>query len=445
VQNNNRRSILKPKLVVLSADALVYDDLEYLKTLPNFKKYLAGGAEIKSVRSIYPTVTYPVHASISSGTYPEYHKVISNYEFRPGTLKLPWHWFHTSMQAEDIFDAAKKAGLTSAAIYWPLSAEHPSIDYLIGEYWIQDEKDTVHEAFARIGTSDEMMKIIDKNNDGLLCQQHPSQDNFIIDCACDIIDKYYPDVIFIHPANIDGYRHQFGLFNEKVIRGVEETDEFIGRIFNALERKGPPEDIAFFLISDHGQIDIKRIININVIFAENGFIRYDDNGIRSWDVYSLSNGASALIFLKDPKDGTVYEKTHALLKRLCEEGIYGIGRVFTEPEIRDLEHLGGDFSFVLETDGYTAFGDDWKRPLVKKFDHTDYRYGSATHGYLPDKGPQPVLLARGKGIRNGVVLEKASVIDEAPTFAKLLGLALPGAEGTCITEILQPIPAIGGS
>jgi predicted AlkP superfamily pyrophosphatase or phosphodiesterase len=73
-----------PKLVVFSADSLVGEDLGYLKTLPNFKKYLSGGAEIKSVRTIYPTLTYPAHATISSGAYPDTHGVVSNYKLRPG-------------------------------------------------------------------------------------------------------------------------------------------------------------------------------------------------------------------------------------------------------------------------------------------------------------------------------------------------------------------------
>jgi predicted AlkP superfamily pyrophosphatase or phosphodiesterase len=349
------------------------------------------------------------------------------------------------MKGEDIFDAAKKAGLSTAAVYWPVSGNHPSIDYLINEYWTQDERDTVSAAFSRIGTGGRMMEIIEKNKEGLVCQQHPSQDNFIISCACDIIDRYDPDVLFIHPANIDGYRHQFGVFNEQVSRGVRETDEFIGRIFAAMEKKAPPGETAFFLISDHGQMDIKRIININVLLAGEGLVRYNGGGVISWDAWSLSNGASALVFLRDPGDKKTYEKTYALLTRLCEEGIYGISRVFTEREIRIAERLGGAFSFVLETDGYTAFGDDWKRPVVKNFDHTDYRYGNATHGYLPGKGPQPVLLARGKGIRNGITLERGNIIDEAPTFAKLLGLTLPGAEGRCMDAILDGgVPVQGG-
>ena len=45
------------KLIVISADALVAEDMEYLETLPNFKKYLAGGVGVRKVHSVYPTIT----------------------------------------------------------------------------------------------------------------------------------------------------------------------------------------------------------------------------------------------------------------------------------------------------------------------------------------------------------------------------------------------------
>ena len=42
------------KVVVLSADAMVSEDLATLKGLPNYRQYLQGGSEITRVRSIYP-------------------------------------------------------------------------------------------------------------------------------------------------------------------------------------------------------------------------------------------------------------------------------------------------------------------------------------------------------------------------------------------------------
>jgi predicted AlkP superfamily pyrophosphatase or phosphodiesterase len=242
----------------------------------------------------------------------------------------------------------------------------------------------------------------------------------------------------IHPANIDGARHKSGLFNEKVTASLDETDQWIGQIMEALDDAGVREETNFFLISDHGQMDIKRAINMNVFLADNGLIHADEKGnLVNWDAYCFSAGMSAHVFLKNPEDSSLYNKVYELFNHLCKEGIYGISRVYTEPEARAEEHLGGAFSFVLETDGYTAFSDDWKRPVVKNYDFTDYRYGRATHGYLPEKGPQPVLAAKGPDIKNGVVLEKSRLIDLAPTFAKLMGVEFPEVDGTVINQILN--------
>jgi predicted AlkP superfamily pyrophosphatase or phosphodiesterase len=426
------------RLLVFSADALVAEDLPCLKTLPNFKRYLAGGAEVRAVRTIYPSVTYPVHVSIATGLYPDRHGITNNLKLDPGNLTPPWEWFHDRVKGEDIFDAARRAGLSTGGVFWPVTGNHPSIDYLIDEYWTQFPGDTPEAAFARSGSKAEILRIINRYVHRLQEREHPSADMFLMSCACDIIRQYKPELLMIHPANIDGARHQFGLFNEKVDDAVALTDLWIGQLMDALEDAGVREETNFFLISDHGQMNITRAINLNVMLADHGLIRFDETGLKGWDAYCLSCGMSAQVYLRDPENLVIYDKTYALLRHLRDEGIYGISRVFTEPEAREQERFGGGFSFVLETDGYTSFGDDWKRPIVKNLDASDYRYGQATHGYLPDKGPQPVLLAKGPGIRDGAVLPQGRIIDEAPTFAKLLGLTLPDAEGSPMDAILQP-------
>ncbi|MDL2229814.1 alkaline phosphatase family protein, partial [Treponema sp. OttesenSCG-928-L16] len=167
------------KIIVLSADAMVYEDTEFFKTLPNYQKYLAGGAEIKRVRSVYPTITYPAHATISTGAWPAKHGVFGNLEFHPGQLILPWNWFHSAVKCSDIFDAAKKKGLSTAGVFWPVTGSHPSIDYLIDEYWSQWEGDLPCDVFARSGSSPEMIEIIKKNFTPQTVQrQHPSCDEF---------------------------------------------------------------------------------------------------------------------------------------------------------------------------------------------------------------------------------------------------------------------------
>jgi len=143
---------------------------------------------------------------------------------------------------------------------------------------------------------------------------------------------------------------------------------------------------------------------------------------------------SAHVYVKDKVDEPAVK---ALLDELLAEEVYGIAAVLTKEEAKAQFHLDGDFSFVVETDGFTSFGDDWKRPLMRPFDRTDYRHGRATHGYMPAKGPQPIFIAAGPHVKQGVVIEKGLLVQDAPTMAKLLGIDLPQAQGEPWSEMLK--------
>ncbi len=426
------------RLIVVSADALVFDDMAHLRTLPNYKKYLAGGAEIQKVRSIYPTITYPVHVSIATGTYPDRHSIVSNYEFIPGKTKLPWKWFCDDIKVPDIFAAAKRAGLKTASVFWPVTGNNKNIDYLVDEYWLQSKNDDRRDMFRRSGSSEEVMKVIDPYIDGYLERKHPSADNFIVNCTCDMIRAFKPHLMMLHPANIDDYRHNTGVFSDKVTRGVEETDEWIGKLAQAAIDAGVWDETNLVLISDHGQLDIKRVMNINVFFADKGYIMLDENGkLLDWKVWCQSGGMSDLVYLRNPGDKQTKKEVYDILLHMRDEGYYGIGEVFTKSEIHEKERLSGDFDFVLESDDYTSFGDSPVRPAVRKFDFSDYRYGGATHGYLPSKGPQPIFAAKGPAFKNGAMLETGRIVDEAPTFAKVLGANMPDTDGVALDELLD--------
>ena len=111
--------------------------------------------------------------------------------------------------------------------------------------------------------------------------------------------------------------------------------------------------------------------------------------------------------------------------------------MFTAEEAQREEHLAGGFSFVLESDGFSAFTNEWRRPYVRNLDVSDYRFGRATHGHLPEKGPQPTLFGFGPSLKPGAALEHARLVDQAPTFAHILGLEMENVDGRALDELLK--------
>ncbi|MBO4837235.1 MAG: alkaline phosphatase family protein [Clostridia bacterium] len=425
-------------VIVISEDAMVYEDLEELRAMPAFGKILPDAALVERVRTVYPTVTYPVHASIRTGAYCSRHGIVNNELTNLTEEKSNWEWFNSALKIPDIFDAAKAAGLTTAAVFWPTTGNHPHIDWLVDEYWPNKPGQTTAECFEESGSSPEVMEHVVLPNMHMVDGKHrihPYGDLFVNACACEIIRRWKPNLLMIHPANVDSYRHATGLFSPAVSHGLHEIDIWLRDILKAMEDAGIQDSTDLFIISDHGQLNISRCVALNALLAERGLIDVDGDGhVRDYTAIAKSTGMSAQIYLKNEADAP---RVQEILQQMCRDGLYGFERVYTAEEALQEEGLAGGFSFVLETDGYTSFSNAFTRPLVRRVDNSDYKFGRATHGHHPDKGPQPPLIAWGPHIRPGVRIPRRPIVDEAPTFARILGVELPDAQGKAIEEILN--------
>ena len=424
------------KLVVISMDAMVGDDLETAKTLPTYGYMISHGALVKDIREIYPTLTYPSHTTMLSGYYPDKHGVVSNYQEIPGCADLPWNWYHHIVKTKDLMDAAKKAGMTTASVSWPVTGNHPSVDYLVDEIWSMGADSTMDDLFSvflAAGTPQFLMEAtVAQHMELRMKRKQPETAWFSTYVASDIIREYAPDVIAVHLANIDNYRHRFGVYSEEAKNGVLESEEMLRTIVEAVRYTGFMSVTDFVITSDHGQIDAERTAKPNILFLENGLIDVNAEGTvtgcRAW-CYGLDG--SAHVVLQDPQDWETYSKVEKILRDACADGKHGIGRVYTAEEAQKEERLAGNMSFVLETDGKTAFSGGWTGEYFafKK---------KGIHGHHPDKGPDPFFLGFGPSFKEGAALPCARLVDEAPTCAKILGLELPAdIDGVPLLEMLR--------
>lgn len=428
-------------LIVMSVDAMVYEDLAYLKEKPYFGRLLKNGALVERVRTIYPSSTHPVHATIITGCYPNRTGVANNLRFVAGGTGS-WYNELRDLKVPTIFHAAKEKGLTTCACRWPVTAgTDDAIDYLVPEVIDEIPGESPDAPFCRLGTREELlqevvMPLVRKQDPN--APRHPAYDTLEIECAAEIIRRYQPNLLFTHPGHVDHARHISGLFNDKVNEALDITEEYLGMLMRAAEDAGIYDDTDFVVMSDHGQLEITRVLCPNIFLAEAGFIRVGENGeLLDWDAFIQSAGLSAHVMLKDPNNEEVKARLYDFLKKLRDDEIYGISRVYTAEEAEEVYHLAGDFSFVLESDGFTSFGEDWVRPIVRPFDTSDYRYGHATHGHAPERGPQPPFIGMGPDFSAGVVIPNGKIVDAAPTFAKIMGLDLPGADGVCMDALLK--------
>lgn len=63
--------------------------------------------------------------------------------------------------------------------------------------------------------------------------------------------------------------------------------------------------------------------------------------------------------------------------------------------------------------------------------------GMNHYGRTGEHRPEGLFIAAGPGVRSGVLQREVSILDFAPTFAKLLGVELPDCDGRPVNELLQ--------
>lgn len=428
------------RFLLISCDAMIYEDLAYASTLPSFRRLMENGSRVNRVRSIYPTLTYPCHTTMLSGCMPDRHGICNNEMQAPGQEKAPWLWYHEPVRVPDLMDVCKAAGYTTASVSWPVTGRHPSVDWLVDEIWSSDsfpDTETAVNAFCEVyldaGTSPELLEsCVRAHMAKRILRTQPETGWFSTKVLCGIIRNYRPEVMALHIAPIDTYRHASGVFGPHVEKGLRDTDEMLSEILDALKDAGILGETDIVVTSDHGQIDTDRKVAPNVLFRDAGLIRTDSDGnVTDWDAWCFSAGASAQIRLRDPSDTKLREDVYALLSERLAEGDSGFSDIFTEDDLRK-DRLAGDFSFVLESDGHTGFSASWNGGYMTRFSAL-----AGKHGYHPDRGPSPTLICCGPSFRKGVVLERAELADGAPTWAELLGVELPNADGRILRELLK--------
>ena len=420
------------KTIILSIDALQTEDLKVLADMPVFSELLKKAAVVENVREVYPTLTNVNHVSIITGVTPDRHGVFHNMtpfvpprDVRWNLIGQNWFWHKDSVKAPTLVDAAKEKGYVTACVSWPsMGGQTP--DYNLAEVWSQT-KSTLRETYEAACTQNILDLYYDRYIGSFDFGSSIDIDSFIVPVAADVIRQFKPDLLLTHVICLDYCRHKTGNNSPMVKDVLKRVDGMAGTLLDACREAGTYEDTNFFLLGDHGQIDIGEYFNLNVALKEYGLVTTDGNGnATDYKAYSFSAGFSAQIILKDPSDAVLEEKVFHVLMDIQQEYPQYIERIYTREEASMEESLTGAFSFVVEGVEGICFENAFDGPMFYSAADPAYRGYRANHGYHPSKGPKPPLVAFGPDIREGTVITGASILEECPTFAKAMGLDMPG-------------------
>lgn len=425
-------------VIVISFDAVSEEDLEFLSKQPNFSKLIKNGALIKNVESVYPSLTYPAHATIVTGKYPKNHGVINNTVLDFKNDNPDWYWYRKYIKGDTIFDLAEKSGMKTCSILWPVTARS-KITYNMPEIFCTKRYDNQILKSALAGSK--IYQVNMNKRFGYLRQgmEEPYLDNFATEVAKKTIRELKPNLILLHLIDSDSQKHKYGIENKEVIESLKRHDERLGEIIESLKLAGIYEDSTIIALGDHSQINVNNVIKLNSILMKNHLINVNGNKIKSYKAIAKSCDGSSYIYLKNKNDVETRKKVRDILNELKNKYSNVIEEVYNNEEIKN---LGADInaSFMIEAKRGYYFIDDFLGEAIEVIDESSKIKHKlrASHGYLPSRDNyKTFFIAYGKTIKKGVVLEKGKLINHGPTIAKILDIDLRDCDGIVEERILN--------
>ncbi|MBM7833749.1 ectonucleotide pyrophosphatase/phosphodiesterase [Clostridium sardiniense] len=417
---------MKEKFIILSFDAVDTNDFKYIKTLPNFKKLMEQSSYSDIVKSVYPSLTYPAHVSISTGKYPINHGIVNNIKIEPFRKNPDWFWEQKYINGPTIYDVAKESGLRTCALLWPVTAKSKTIDLNLPEVFANRPWQNQILVSALNGTLSFQLKLnnlFGKLRDGL---NQPNLDNFTFESLMYVLKNDLADFILVHLTDVDTHKHNFGIKSPKIKEALNRHDDRLGKIIKFLEDNNIYENSTLIALGDHSFKDADYVIKLNKFFLDKGYIKVNNkNKITSWDIYCNYCDGSAYIYIN--KNSNISRETvYALIDNFSKNNNKCIKNIYSNKEAVS---FGADRNcdFMLEAnDGY-YFINSIDGYIIEE---TSGNHDVATHGYFPESlDYRTFFMIKGKNIKKNNYIGDMSLIDEGTTILNMLNSSIKECDG----------------
>ncbi len=393
------------RLCMISLDAVANPDADRLLSLPALSALADQGVFCGNVKTVYPTLTYPIHASLLTGCYPDTHGIAHNQPFQPDTppRMRSWYWSIGDIKTKTLHEAAKEKGMDTASILWPVTGKNPYARRNFPEVLPLPGENAVLKMlkYASPAWVLHMEAIYGRQRKSI---RQPDLDDY----AALLCEKLYaflpPKLLTVHLVDCDAMRHKYGTDSPEARAAMERLDRRVARIVEAVRKAGLLDETLFCVVSDHGQQDAPKGVLLDAELKA------------ACGARAQSLGMGAYIF------GPDLDRARQALEENREA--WGVGRILGEPELRALR---APLNVHLAVDAL---------PGHCFIDEPEETRGE--HGFSLDCPQARTLLwLKGPGVKRGFRLQEADLVDIAPTLAKAMGLSLPQAEGKALEEVFE--------
>lgn len=428
-------------VVLVSIDGFAAYHLENERLeLPNIRALVNEGVWAESGKTVFPSVTHPSHATIITGVSPRRHGVINNLmrNRETGESGHVSEQSHEVLEVPTLFDAAKRKGLTTAAMFWPETRGDPSVDFNIihehqpPSYDDRGELDPIiarPELLAELRAGDVPIDLYFQWYGEL--ERLGAREMILAQATSHLIRTHRPQLVATLISLTDSFQHTYGPAHYLAEAALTKADYCVGMLRKAVRDAGIEDKTTFVITADHGFHTVTHEVNLHPLLSRSELEGKVTLHADAWTTYIELTDA-----FQEDRDQPRLETLLRLALRLD-----GISRI-VRPEAfhalgtrsySDDPRVPGQYMILADIDTFLVSepsGSSTVRQRLGKPQHA--------HGYLPDHPRMyPAFVISGHKVRRGERIGRIRNHDIAPTIAHLLGLEMKNVEGRVLTEALS--------
>ncbi len=380
----------RPSVLLVSLDGFRADYLE-LGITPNLARIAREGVRAAWMNPSYPTLTFPNHYSIVTGLRPDHHGIVHNTmrDAALGGFKLSnrdavgdGRWWG----GEPIWVGAEKAGLPSAAMYWPGS--EAAIGGVRPTRWNQYIDGETLPYDVRVDT------VL-----GWLSEPEATR----------------PRIATLYFEAVDHGAHAHGPDSPQAHAAVREVDAAIGRLLRGLDARGLRDRVNLIVVSDHGMATVPH----------GQLVAVED--VVSWQEATVVTIGQVIGIAPNPG-----------FERQVERRLLGAHEQYDcwrKGELPARWHYGTHPRIPPIVCQMREGWDMLPREIVARRPAHD----RGSHGFDPAlPSMRALFVARGPAFKAGTVIEPFDNVDVYPLLARLLGIEPAPHDG----DIAPLLPAL---
>ena len=371
-------------VVLLSIDGMRWDYPARARA-PALASMAAQGASAGSLVPPFPSSTFPSHATLATGVYPDRHGIVNNEFFDRVRGDFRRDDDPAWLLAEPLWVTAERQGVRTAIAHWVFSYAP----------WRGIAATHRMPFSAETRDSEKIDRILD---------------------WLSLSGRDRPRLILAYLHGPDAVGHSEGPDAPAVLDRVLRTDRLVARLLKALD--GVPRS-ALVVVSDHGMAVVSRTLRTRGILGVGEARR----------ARAVSTGAVSNIYCPDARACSAAE---AALRRIEGLSLFQLDRL-PEGLRYGVPSRTGDLVAIAPMGAYFVDGTKETPPA------------RGMHGYRPElREMQGIFFARGAGVKAGARRDSLRAVDVAPFICRLLGIApAPDIDGVAPENLLagtHPVP-----